>query len=289
MKVKNSKPKRKIKAKDPLEKIKGIFLDSKETLKLAAEDGCYWLAETQQSILEDIGKAVKRTSAKNPTIKECQKLMIRYQEEFEIYKDDEILRRAIVGNVFYMLQEIIHKGKKFYEFSEKEGSMLRKIWRKIFGPKKILAQCGHETKLQDEVSAFGQTTVTTITPHKDGKVEYCHRCLEKMAICCAWCGKPIFIGDPVTLYTRRNKDFVIPSCAIIFAHDPLQLVGCLRWNCAESGADRAGFWLPPGQVYRVPTPLEIVMSGEKEILAVNNLSDIKKATKWMEGKDADTF
>lgn len=157
-----------------------------------------------------------------------------------------------------------------------------KIFKKIFGPKKIIAQCGHQTKLEDKVSAFGETTITIIKPDEDGKVEYCHRCLEKMAIQCAWCGKAIFIGDPVTLYTPVNKDFAISPHAVIFSKDPLQLVGCLRWDCAESGVDRAGFWLPPGQVYRVPTPLEMVMSGKKEMLIVNDLFDIKEATKGME-------
>ncbi|MFH0819492.1 MAG: hypothetical protein V1892_00495 [bacterium] len=161
---------------------------------------------------------------------------------------------------------------------------MKNIFKKIFGPKKIIAQCGHEIKLKDEVSAFGETTITTIKPDEDGKVEYCHRCLEKMAIQCAWCGKSIFIGYPITLYTPKNKDFAIPPHAVIFNKDPLQLVGCLRWDCAQSGVDRAGFWLPPGKVYRVPTPLEIVMSGKKEMLIVSDLSDIKEATKWTEKK-----
>lgn len=112
MKVKNSKLGKRKKIKDLLEKIKKILRDSEETLKLAAEDGSYWLAENQQSILEDIGKAVKRTSAKNPTIKECQKLMASYQEEFEEHKDNEIGRRVLVGNTYFMLQKIIFEGKK---------------------------------------------------------------------------------------------------------------------------------------------------------------------------------
>ncbi|MFH0819493.1 MAG: hypothetical protein V1892_00500 [bacterium] len=115
MKVKNSKLGKKRKVKNPVKNIKEILKDSEESLKSAAEDGGYWLAEARQNILEDIDKVVKRASAKNPILGECQKLMARYQEEFEIYKDDEIARRALVGNAFYMLQEIVLKEKKFAE------------------------------------------------------------------------------------------------------------------------------------------------------------------------------
>jgi len=98
----------------------------------------------------------------------------------------------------------------------------------------------------------------------NGEVEYCLGCLGKMTILCAWCKEPIFIGEPVTLYTPRDGS--VPNHAKIHDENLLQLVGCLRWNCAESGADRAGFWMPgedgEGKVERVPTPLEIVFGQE---------------------------
>jgi hypothetical protein len=121
-------------------------------------------------------------------------------------------------------------------------------------------KCGHHTKQRGPVQAFGQTATIRMPKNKDGSVDYCLACIGEMMIRCAWCGKPIFIGEPITLYTPRG-DFQVPEHAVVYNNDPLQLVGCLRWDCAESGVDRAGFWLPGddcnGRVYRVPTPIEV--------------------------------
>jgi hypothetical protein len=125
--------------------------------------------------------------------------------------------------------------------------------------KKYLARCGHKTKKKDKVTAFGET-ITTEVPLVDGKIEYCHKCLEKMAIRCAWCGKPIFIGDPVTLYSLTNGTKEMPKHAVCHDKKLNQYVGCLRCDCADTGADRAGFWVPPGVVERIPTPYEILMA-----------------------------
>ncbi len=137
----------------------------------------------------------------------------------------------------------------------------------------IMADCGHLTAVVDIVEAFGERVETRL-PLKKGKTPYCHRCLEKMVIRCAWCGKAIFIGDPITLYTPI-EDFKIPDYAVIYNKDPLQLVGCLRWDCAE-GVDRAGFWYPPGKVFRVESPLERAMR-TGDVVIVSDLSDFNEA------------
>jgi hypothetical protein len=99
-----------------------------------------------------------------------------------------------------------------------------------------------------------------------------------MAIRCAWCGNVIFIGDPITLYTPAKKDFSIPEYAKIYTDKPLRIVGCLRWDCAETGADRAGFWMPPGKVHRMPTAFEKLMSNDgKGIIICENLTDPTKS------------
>ena len=134
--------------------------------------------------------------------------------------------------------------------------------------KRVIADCGHETKVKDRVTAFGESVIAEL-PIKDEKTPYCHRCIEKMAIRCAWCGHAIFIGDPITLYTPP-KDFKIPEYAVIYKENPLQLIGCLRWNCAQSGADRAGFWLPPGRVQRVQTVYEMCI--RNGIVVIDDLS-----------------
>lgn len=114
--------------------------------------------------------------------------------------------------------------------------------------------CGHKTKLKGEVNAFGSTT-TTEMDFPDGP-EYCLDCLGKMAIQCAWCGKAIFIGDPITLKVP-NESFEVPEFAVKYREDPLVLVGCLRGSCTSTIAERAGFWVPAladqGQGHVQPT------------------------------------
>jgi len=115
-----------------------------------------------------------------------------------------------------------------------------------------VASCGHKCIISDELTAFGQTIIYTL-PIKGGKIEYCHKCLGKMTIRCAWCGNPIFIGDFITLYRpTRKKDFVIPSWAVIYDNKKeQQLVGCQRKGCVDSNTDYCGHWLPPGKVKAV--------------------------------------
>lgn len=142
------------------------------------------------------------------------------------------------------------------------GNLFQWIYKRRT-PRYIATKCGHPTKQRGTVSAFEHTITTQMPQNEYGSVDYCLECIGKMAIKCAWCGNPIFIGDPVTLYTPQG-DFKIPEYAVINNEKPLQLVGCLRWNCADTGADRAGSWLPnnddKGYVHRIPTAYERILS-----------------------------
>lgn len=137
-------------------------------------------------------------------------------------------------------------------------------------PESIMADCGHETLITDQVTAFGKTTTTTI-PVKNGKTPYCHRCLEKMAIQCAWCDNPIFIGDPVTLYEPKKDNPRLKPHATWIGN---AVVGCLSIHCADTGADRAGFWYPPGKVKRASI-LEAALQGDA--VFVRDISDPKES------------
>ena len=112
-------------------------------------------------------------------------------------------------------------------------------------------KCHHLTKRTGMITAFGET----IESKKEGEIEYCWDCLSKMSIQCAWCGKPIHIGNPITLYSPKDS-FVVPAYSVVYSKEPLQLVGCLRWKCARTGADLAGYWVPgengKGMVYIQP-------------------------------------
>ena len=126
---------------------------------------------------------------------------------------------------------------------------------------KIVAKCGHETALNGKVTAYSESITTEIKPNKDGTVDYCHKCLEKMAIRCGWCKKPIFIGDMITLYSPVEVNtYKLPEFAVIYNKERMQIVGCERTTCAESGADYCGTWIPGenyvGQVERYNSAIE---------------------------------
>jgi len=142
-------------------------------------------------------------------------------------------------------------------------------------------KCGHRTKRSGSVSAFGCTIITKMPINERRTVDYCLECIAKMAIQCAWCTNPIFIGHPITLYTPRSN-FTVPEHAVVYRQEPLQLVGCLGWDCAHTGADRAGFWLPgddgKGRVQRVPTVYEAILGAEEPSMAiVGDTHDFKEA------------
>jgi hypothetical protein len=114
----------------------------------------------------------------------------------------------------------------------------------------------------------------------NGRLPFCTACYARLAVPCAWCCQPIFLGDPVTLYTRVAT-YTPPAEAICY--DGQQFVGCLRAGCAMTAADRSGFWLPDpvtgmGRVERVASPLEILarllQSGSTHLFIVGDISEI---------------
>lgn len=126
-------------------------------------------------------------------------------------------------------------------------------------PKKIVCGCGHTSKLKKKVSVGGERILLRINYRPDKQIPYCLDCVEKMSIVCPWCGKPIFVGDYITLYTPSNPDFKIPEGAVVYSENPLRLVGCQRSTCAETGADYCGIWEVPGVVKKFPSAIEHVM------------------------------
>ncbi len=141
--------------------------------------------------------------------------------------------------------------------------VVSKIWVFVSNPFKtthVTNICKHKTKQKDFINDGAGITIMEMPLAKNGHPDYCLKCIENMSIQCAWCNKNIAVGSHITLYSPVNKDFEIPKHAIIFNKEHRQLVGCLRWECADSGADRAGFWVPgdnnEGCVERVMSPLE---------------------------------
>lgn len=158
--------------------------------------------------------------------------------------------------------------------------------------------CGHKTKRSGEIlHATGDHSIMTMPLAENGRSDYCLDCIGKMAIPCGWCGKSIHVGDPITLYVAGKDAKLFPGAKAYLGTvgDPavnvetlaakpwlagssaeqVTVVGCLRWECADTGCDRAGFWIPPGTVDRVQTPIEMLLaSGRPEAaVIVSDLGD----------------
>jgi hypothetical protein len=158
---------------------------------------------------------------------------------------------------------------------------LKVLWTSflnIFKKKYVGNVCKHRTLLSGEIRAQSEGFLMKMPLEENGSPEYCLECIGKMSIRCAWCGEPIFIGDPVTLY-KPVETFDVPEYAVPYG-DSKCFVGCLRATCAD-GCDRAGFWVPPGEVYRVPTPIEMALHSGKPVV-VHDLSDINNIGKIIE-------
>lgn len=137
--------------------------------------------------------------------------------------------------------------------------------------------CGHTAKWKTVMTIHSRKGVYKV-PSKNP--DHCPRCWAKAAIKCAWCGGTILPGDAITLYAPTKSDFEVPEHAVVYKREPrLQLVGCLGWDCADTGADRAGFWVMPGRVQRVMSPLEeFVARSDGDPMIFNDLTDPRKAT-----------
>lgn len=126
--------------------------------------------------------------------------------------------------------------------------------------------CGHKTHKNGFMHNGKNMTIMEMPLSENGHPDYCLECIGKMSIRCAWCGEPITIGSSVTLYLPK-KEFKVPDYAVRYGEgDDQALVGCLRWDCADTGADLAGRWLPPGVVHRVPSPYEVALQTGKIVM-----------------------
>jgi len=125
--------------------------------------------------------------------------------------------------------------------------------------------CRHKTKLEGPMSDGENTNIMEMPLAKNGSPDYCIECLGKMSIKCAWCSHPIVIGELITLYTPK-KDYQAPGYAVRYTEDGVDaFVGCSRMSCAD-GCDLCGRWMPPGEVKRVPSPLELCLASNGMVI-----------------------
>lgn len=96
------------------------------------------------------------------------------------------------------------------------------------------------TKTKRKVMIFGVETELCL--NEEGGIDYSGAELAAMSICCAGCGRRIFIGSPIG---RVNKGDDLPMDAplALWPDDPPSFVGCV--GCLEMGiADAIGKWMP---------------------------------------------
>lgn len=90
--------------------------------------------------------------------------------------------------------------------------------------------------------------------------------LRSNGVKCAWCGKNIMVGMPVTLFTPAAKNFITPEHAVVYNKSPLQLVGCMRETCADTGLDVAGDLIFAGEVEKRQRASNKLLSGAGVVL-----------------------
>lgn len=150
----------------------------------------------------------------------------------------------------------------------------------LFGKRYTAKKCGHRTRRSGRYAAFGEYRSRRFPLNDSGTMDWCLECMGKMTIRCGWCGDPIFVCDPITLYVPKDPT-KMPEYAVRYEENGhVHVVGCLGWGCADSGADRKGFWMPgedgKGRVARVPSPIEIMFAtGEAQV--VDDVGSISEA------------
>jgi len=90
---------------------------------------------------------------------------------------------------------------------------LANFWKKMLTKARALhpvpytaSGCGHKTKRAGDINVFDHTVTIQMPLNEDKGLDWCLECIGKMAIRCAWCGEPILIGHPVTLYSPGPRE-----------------------------------------------------------------------------------
>lgn len=143
---------------------------------------------------------------------------------------------------------------------------MRRLWRQMLieTGNTYVSKSGQLTKRHGYLEMSDERRFITLPLNETANVDYSVAEITAITIQCAWCAKPIFVGDYVTLYGYRgNRDSLAPHI-VIYDDSPLRVVGCLRMACAETGADYQGMWQPDpenpgkGHVLRIQSPIEML-------------------------------
>lgn len=133
------------------------------------------------------------------------------------------------------------------------GLILWWAWRN----RKVVAVCGHKTRPWTMLDSGEESRSLWIPTDVHGRPQCCHACLAKMTIRCVSCGRPIFVGDGVTLSLPLVGR---PAGSLpLFAATPYRpegdrpdpdgrYLGCVRPTCLAPGMSALGTWVIPGRL-----------------------------------------
>lgn len=181
-----------------------------------------------------------------------------------------------------VFSNLVSKG--YYQWQKVECNLYRTLGRNH------KCACGHTAKRKTVITVHDVQHVYILNK----KREYCPQCWKKAVIKCAWCGKTIFPGDPITLCAPTDEDCEFYPHAVIYKTTPcLQVVGCLSSHCCNVFADRSGFWIMPGKVQRIISPIEMALGllndYEYRSIFIGDLADPKNIMPVAETVPASTF
>lgn len=137
-------------------------------------------------------------------------------------------------------------------------SKLKQLKRRIRSRlgRTYVSKSGKRTKRCGYASMFGQNLFIHIPLNDEGSVDYTVEEVADMAIQCTWCGRPIHIGDIVTLQKARRIDFIPPAYAVVHPTDPPQFIGCTGHRCCDDDTKPQGLWVTgekgKGKVFLFP-------------------------------------
>lgn len=116
-------------------------------------------------------------------------------------------------------------------------------------------KCGHSTKMRGRVVGFDGDSFLAELPVVDDTTTYCHDCLGKMTIRCAWCSRSIFVGKPITLSVQPLAAQMPAYARYLNLDEGRAYIGCAA--CAKPEDNRTGFWTQPGTAILNPPSFAI--------------------------------
>ncbi len=155
------------------------------------------------------------------------------------------------------------------------------LWFAVLG-RNHLCGCGHDARLKTLIKREDVEGLYTL----DRDRECCPECFISASARCAWCGCLVVPGSPVAIYAWQEERGEPPPHAVFYDNSrndkttQRYVLVCLRSGCGWP-EDRQGFWVLPGRIERVLSPLEECLY-QDDLVICNDLSDPRRAIRVKE-------